>query len=656
MEDDIMKRIEKMEEKVSAAPHGTLTYKTIKGKKQPYLQWTEGGRTKSRYIKLDEREEVLEMIEERRNLLAEIRRLKEYYLQVKDILKKQPFLANQVSIGYQDYDIIRENDLFYVDKTHFIADWWALPWQVCLITRPRRFGKTLTMSMVECFFSTLYAGRDDLFENTHIQKWDKYQMQQGVWPVVFVTFSNVKSNNFEDSYQQVCGCIQTAYEKHAYLRESDKLESKERECFETYFDNLRDGSTNRIYCKRALRILCECLFRHYGKKVIILIDEYDTPLTEGYMFGYMDEISDLMRNIFQEILKTNPYLQRGLLSGISRVARESLFSDMNNIGVVSTTDTRFADVFGFTEQEVSNALQCQDIDEMDRVREWYDGFTFGDVTDIYNPWSITNYLKNRKLRPYWANSGGFELINKLVLLAGNGIKTDFVKLLQGGSIRKTFDETINYAMLEHDPDAIWAFLLATGYLRADNVEYYGYATADLAITNKETRMVFYNMTRRWFAQRNISCNDFCRFLLDDDVEQMNEYLQGIAMEMVSFFDVGRRVGEKEPERFYHGLVLGMVTELREQYLIRSNRESGFGRYDVMMIPKADDLPGIIIEFKVRREKKEASLEETVQAALAQIEEKQYEAEMISQGIPKERIRKYGFAFEGKQVLIEKGQS
>jgi len=362
-------------------------------------------------------------------------------------------------------------------------------------------------------------------------------------------------------------------------------------------------------------------------------------------------MTELMRNIFHSTLKTNRYLYRAILTGISRIARESLFSDLNHLLVVSATSTTYAKSFGFTEAEVFGALKCQNSEEQEKVREWYDGFTFGGIKDIYNPWSITNYLHSRQLMPYWANSGGYGLISRLLLQGDNTLKEDFAVLQQGGCIRKSFEEAITFEELDQDKNAIWSLLFASGYLCADRVKLEGMTNAELSITNKETRSMFDRMIQNWFLPAASAYQGFCKALLNGDLELMNELLKSITMEMMSFFDAGRRPGEQEPERFFHGLVLGLIADLRDVYMIRSNRESGFGRYDIMMIPRDHAQDAILIEFKVRNEKKEKSLVETMQNALAQIEEKQYETELIQAGVAPERIRKYGFAFAGKEVLI-----
>ena len=653
MRDDLGRKIEELEKKKESLLHGTLIYKTIKGKKQPYLQWTEKGVTKSKFIKTGEREQILELVEERKHVSDELHRLRTYYDGIRHILAKQPFLANQVSIGYQDYAYIREHHLFYVDKTEFLSEWWNDGAQVTLITRPRRFGKTLTLHMTECFFSMLYESRGDLFENTKIWNRKEYRELQGTWPVVFLSFADVKSSNFQDAAGQICECILDLYEQHRYLLKSGALDADDIEAFKRIRRELSDHTISA--CKSAVKKLCRWLYLHTGKKVIVLIDEYDTPITEGYMNGYLEQMTDLVRNIFHSALKTNRYLHRALMTGISRISRESLFSDLNHLLVISATSEKYAESFGFTESEVFDALQCQNIEEKEKVRDWYDGFTFGGIKDIYNPWSVTNYLHSRQFMPYWANSGGYGLISRLLLQGNDSLKEDFAILQQGGSIWKSFQEAITFDRLEQDENAIWSLLFASGYLRADHVILEGATKAELSVTNRETMIVFDRMIQEWFLPAASACQGFCKYLLEGDVELMNEMLENITMEMMSFFDAGRRPGEKEPERFYHGLVLGLIADLRNVYMIRSNRESGYGRYDIMMIPVNKKQDAILIEFKVRDEKREKNLEETVQSALLQIEEKQYETELLNLGIKKEHIRKYGFAFQGKKVLIGENQ-
>ena len=650
---DIEYRIYRIQEQLDQCPKGTLTYKTIKGKQQPYLQWTEHGSTRSRYIKKDERDRVLFQLQEREDLKKELARLQAYADRIREILAVNPYLdSRRVAVGDQSFSRMIENSCFYVDKSYFIRDWWQSWSTVTLITRPRRFGKTLTLDMTDCFFSTLYKGRSDLFKGLAVWRDLTMRPLQGAYPVIFMTFAGVKGTSFESCVSQICMYMNSLFTKFAYLLEGDRLSQKQKQWYEVCTEGFLRGDIH--VCQRALGILSELLYAFHQKKVLILIDEYDTPILEAHFGGFLPEMISLMRGIFNGALKTNLYLHKALLTGITRVARESLFSDMNNLTVVTATSPEYADVFGFTEKEVAQALDCQDMDEMDRVREWYDGFTFGGVTDIYNPWSITNYLSSRQFRPFWAHSGGTKMISDLFIKGSDMLKKELGILITGGTVRKTFDETLSFEELDYDDQAVWPFLLAAGYLKADHVEIYGSTTADLSITNKETRYILEKMIRGWFAHSQEAYNGFCQCLLADDAEMMNQFMEELALNMVSFFDSGRSPAKRVPEHFYHGLVLGLLVDLKDRYLIRSNRESGYGRYDIMMIPRSKDDNGIIIEFKVRNEKKEQTLEETVGAALTQIEEKCYTRDLLEAGVTEDKIRKYGFAFEGKHVLIMKG--
>ncbi len=396
--------------------------------------------------------------------------------------------------------------------------------------------------------------------------------------------------------------------------------------------------------------------RYYGKKVIILLDEYDTPMQEAYVYGYWEEIVSFMRNLFNSTFKTNPYLDRAIMTGITRISKESIFSDLNNLEVVTTTSNKYADVFGFTQEEVSKSLVEFELSDMeDCVRNWYDGFTFGNKTDIYNPWSIINFLEKKKLSTYWANTRSNSLAEKLIREGSKDIKVTMEDLINGGTLHTRIDEQIVFNQLDHNEYAIWSLLLASGYLKVETYTLEeGIEEYDLKLTNKEVRLMFQNMIEGWFKQYSPAYNDFIKAFLEDDLDAMNYYINKVALATFSNFDTGKKPSEyAEPERFYHGFVLGLMVDLSDRYTVTSNRKSGFGRYDVMLEPLKDNDKddAIIIEFKVYRPQKEKRLEDTVKAALLQIEEKQYAASLEAKGIPSGRIRTYGFAFEGKNVLI-----
>ena len=560
-------------------------------------------------------------------------------------------MKKTISIGIQGFSDLRERNCYFVDKTHFIKEWWESQDMVTLITRPRRFGKTLNMSMLECFFSNKYANRADLFARLSIWKEEKYRQLQGTYPVLFLSFASVKAGNLEEAKAQVKGEIARVYRENKYLIDTDIFDNRERERYDNVVVSMDD-----VTAQDSLRNLAEWMEKYYGKKVIIFLDEYDTPMQEAYIQGYWDEFTSFVRSLFNATFKTNPYLERAIMTGITRVSKESIFSDLNNLRVVTTTSDLYADCFGFTEEEVFAALDEYEMsDKKDEVKRWYDGFTFGEYRDIYNPWSITNYLKEKKLRAYWAATSSNGLVSRLIRTASVDVKEKMEDLLKGQEIVVNFDEQIVYNQLDQDEDAIWSLLLASGYLKADQVEYRGMLNKPwyhLTITNLETESMFENMFAGWFKNQDANYNDFVKAMLKGSLKEMNIYMNDVALTTFSSFDTGRRPsGKTQPERFYHGFVLGLLADLRERYQIRSNRESGYGRYDVMLMPLNQQDKAIVIEFKVHEPDEESSLQDTVQSALDQIKEKKYDAELLAQGISADRICHYGFAFEGKKVLI-----
>lgn len=571
----------------------------------------------------------------------------------------------KISIGKQDYESLITSGCFYVDKTYFIKEWWESQDDVTLITRPRRFGKTLNMSMLECFFSNKYAGRGDLFEGLSIWNDEKYRQLQGTYPVMFISFAEIKANNFKDTKNDMVSVINDVYKQHSYLLEDAILTDAERNLFRQLDDYSKNTNVNKdisneiIY--RSVKDLAAILYRKFEKKVIILLDEYDTPMQEAYVNGFWNDMVGFIRSFFNSTLKTNPYLDRAIMTGITRVSKESIFSDLNNLNVITTTNDEYNTSFGFTESEVFAALDEAGLSEKkDDVKLWYDGFTFGKHKDIYNPWSITNYLDKKEFKTYWADTSSNSLVGKLIQRGSPKIKKAMEKLLNGEYITVGIDEQIVFDQLDNDEDAIWSLLLASGYLKVDSMEICvstGEQKYELSLTNLEVRVMFQKLIKGWFMTGDDSSNEFISALIDGDLEAMNYYINEVTLNVFSSFDVaGKDESRIRPENFYHGFVLGLMAGQRNNYIIKSNRESGFGRYDVMMIPKhstneaGKKLPAIVLEFKVKKSS-EKTLEEAVQAAHKQIEEKRYDEEILTLGIEKERIRHYGFAFEGKKVLI-----
>ena len=591
-----------------------------------------------------------------------------------------------ISIGNQGFEDIRVNDNFYVDKTDFIREWWESRDIVTLITRPRRFGKTLNMDMLKCFFSNKYAGRADLFEGLAVWNDESYRKLQGTYPVIFLSFADVKQTQYTDAIQMIKSILSDVFKENREIMESDIFTEADRKQYQ-----MVNPMMDHVTAQRALKDLGGYLERYYGKKVIILLDEYDTPMQEAYLNGYWEEFTGFMRSLLNAAFKTNPYLERAVMTGITRVSKESMFSDLNNLNVATITSKKYAACFGFTEEEVFHALDSYDMsEEKQRVKEWYDGFVFGPVKDIYNPWSITNFLDKKEYRTYWVStssklvlrkdptklggflstyadaceqssllnaSASFEMVSRLIQTASPEIKEKMEELIHGKEIVENFDEQIVFHQLDRNEGAIWSLLLASGYLKAVDVEYRGEFMEPwyhLKITNKETSSMFFNLFRGWFEVVRQEYNEFVNALLAGNVKAMTNYMNDVALETFSNFDTGRRASKRtQPERFYHGFVLGLLVSLRDEYQLKSNRESGYGRYDVMLIPKSREKDAIVMEFKVYDEDEEKGLSESVAAALKQIDEKNYDAELLSLGMEKERIRHYGFAFEGKKVLIGK---
>ena len=563
-------------------------------------------------------------------------------------------MARTISIGAQGFEEIRANGDFYVDKTGFVRDWWRSRDSVTLVCRPRRFGKTLNLDTVRCFLSREFAGRgEELFGG--LEAWGEPGMRelQGTVPVVALSFARVKASDYASMLSEVCAIVAREFDGHPELRGWEGLTDNDRLRVAAVRPDM-DATT----CAQAVNLLCDLLLRRHGTAPVVLLDEYDAPMEAAWVGGYWDEASTFMRQLMNATFKTNPAMGRGLITGVTRVSRESIFSDLNNLVVVTASTPLYQTCFGFTQDEVDAALEEYGrLAKRNDVRDWYDGFVFDGHEHIYNPWSLTQFLQFGEFRTYWANTSGNGLVSEVVRRGDRRLKADFEELLAGGEVEKAIDEEVVFSELATRPNAVWALLLAAGYVTSPGPvpEFVATTPRRLRLTNKEVRIGFDRMVEGWFDAAATDYGEFADALLAGDAEGMGDYLSEVVLACASSFDSATRPSERsEPERFYHGLVLGLLVRLRGRYSVESNRESGYGRYDVALVPAdgaAGTDPAVVIEFKVFDRRREQTLADTVARAHAQIEERAYVAGLVARGIAPERIRTYGIAFRGKEVLV-----
>ncbi len=557
---------------------------------------------------------------------------------------------SEISTGNQDFSTIIKNNYFYIDKTAFIKKWWESADVVTLITRPRRFGKTLNLSMLDYFFSNKYDNGEKLFSNLNIWNDPTYHSLVNQYPVLFISFASVKGTTYETARKQIIQEIVSLYRNNTFLSDNYELSPKDKAFWDMVSYDMDDATATN-----AIRFLCEAMSKHYGKKVLIFLDEYDTPMQEAYLDGFWDEMAGFVRNLFNATFKTNPYLERAIMTGITRISKESIFSDLNNLKVDTMTNAKYDTDFGFTETEIAKELSKYGLEgTLPDVKKWYDGFRIGGTSEIYNPWSFTQYLDTGVFDEYWANTSENSLVEKLIREGSADIKKAMESLLNDESIEALIDDEITYKMIDKNESGIYSLLLASGYFKIDSIvnEIGLRKKFRISLTNFEIKQAFEDMIKRWFEDNSIRYNDFITSLLMNDVKYMNRFMNDVALNTFSVFDVGKKSSSGyEPERFYHGFILGLMVDLADRYYITSNRESGFGRYDVCLEPKSKKDPAYVLEFKVHDPDEEKTLEDTVKNALSQIDEKKYDATLQKRGIPKKNIHHYGFAFEGKKVLI-----
>ncbi len=578
----------------------------------------------------------------------------------------------KLPVGLSDFKRVIEDNYYYVDKSLLIKELIDQGAQALLVPRPRRFGKTLNLSMLRYFFEKpalplarqmALAGRatapgrpgteadlSGLFRHLKIwQAGEEYSGKQGKYPVIFLTFKDVKEANWESALKKIKRLVQEEFLRHDYLRQGASLKTEERE----YFSGIAKLTTDQSAYEDSLKSLCRYLARHHDQKVILLIDEYDTPIQAGYVNGYYAEAVGFMRNFLSAGLKDNPHLEKGVLTGIMRVAKESIFSGLNNLGVFTLLSHSFADKFGLTESEVKQMLKdFQIADRYQAVNEWYNGYVFGDVV-IYNPWSIVNYLNNLAdgFKPYWLNTSDNAVIEQLLTRGGRELQTELESLIKGESIEKPVEENIVFAEIAQRDDLLWSFLLFGGYLkyvgkREQNKRW----LYQLQIPNLEVGSIYDRLVEGWFEKRfeNKKLKMLLDALIGGDMETFEELFAEFVANSFSFWDAGGR----DAEKVYQAFTIGLLVWLSGRYEVKSNHESGFGRYDVMLIPKDPQVAGIIIEFKKMNKRRGETKDRSFAKAFQQIEEKNYAAELRARGI--QNLRKLVIVFKGKQVWVKEG--
>ena len=555
-------------------------------------------------------------------------------------------MEKYIGLGVSDFKEVIKEDIYYIDKTMYIKEIIDSKDKVVLVTRPRRFGKTLNMSMLRYYFDNRVKDSKELFNGLKIMDQDeKYLKEMNKYPVIYLSLAGLKTENKEKMIIGLKSLIMELYQEHRYLLESDKLYEEDKQKIK----EILNAKEDEVALERSLKDLCIYLERHYGEMPIVLVDEYDVPLQNAYVYGYYEEAINFIRSFYTSVLKDNLHMKKAILTGVSRIAKENLFSGLNNLSVSTVMDNRFTDLFGFTENEVKQLLDYFNISEnMVDVKKWYDGYKVGNVDGIYNPWSILNFAREQELKPYWVNTSSNDLI-KMILQKSTIVKQKIEKLLKDEEVEITanFDTILND--IEKNENNVWGLFISTGYLKVTEKVDITEGIFKVKIPNLEIRSLFSQIIKSWFIEKTngIEIREMLNDLITLNFESYSRKFRKIVVEMFSYFDVG----EDTAENFYHAFVLGMLVNLKDTYYIRSNRESGLGRYDIMLEPSDKKEIAFIMEFKVYDEEDdEKEISETLQNAKRQIEKKAYEIELKSRGY--ENIKKVVYAFKGKLVELE----
>lgn len=556
-------------------------------------------------------------------------------------------MKKSIPIGISNFKELIEGNYYFVDKTSVIKEFIRNSAQVILTPRPRRFGKTLNMSIIKHFFD-MNEENKHLFKGLKIEQDKEIMKLNQKYPVIFISFKGIKYESMEDAIKAFGSVLSDVYKKYMYLLDGDNMVDIEKK----EFNKVLNKEADIVLLSSAISNLMAYLSEYHNKKVILLIDEYDVPIQEGYIKGYYEKIISFERNMLSEALKDNNYLEKAMLTGILRVAKESIFSGLNNLKVSSLTGFEFSEKFGFTESEVIELLKYYNLQkELIKIKDWYNGYIFGDTT-IYNPWSVLNYLDNIRegLKAYWINTSANDLIKGMLSRGNEEIKRDLEILISGGKIEKVINDNIVMTEIEDSSENLWSFLLFTGYLKVSNKETVdGDLVCELKVPNKEVYTFYRNIIKKWFLESISSTkyNAMIKALITGDIKIFEYILKEFVLNSISYFDIGG----KEPEKVYHAFVLGMLISLSDDYYVKSNKESGYGRYDVMLVPKEVSKLAIIIEFKKISDFSKDTMEEATEEALKQIKDMNYRAELTEGNV--ENIIELAIVFRGKEVKVTK---
>ena len=557
-------------------------------------------------------------------------------------------MKQKIAIGHHDFEEIRLKNLCYVDKSDFIQRIYESQQKVFLFPRPRRFGKTLNMMLLRRYFEVSEISKAPLFEGLKVKEWEQFDQHLGKYPVIWLSFKDVKNDTWELSKSKIIHLLQDEYVRHNYLVNSPNLTEQHK----AFYQAIANKNATDDQCQDSILKLCEFLYLHHGVKPMLLMDEYDTPINNSYSYHFYEECIGFMRTLYSSCLKDNNFMERAVLTGIYRVAKESIFSGLNNLKVSTLIDDEFADCFGFTPEEVHQLLEEHNgLDSEEDVTCWYNGYIFGKEHVIYNPWSILSFLENtqRELKPYWVNTSSNDIIKKMIVEGDANIKQEIEVLLTGGTLRKSISEDVVFGNIQETPDALWNFFLFSGYLRVINKEFVkNKQVGDFQIPNIEIHTIFEDSILYWFSKSQTynSFNVVLENLKRGNIEDFEDYFEDFISKVCSYYDFA----DQEPERVYHALVLGMMVQLQSDYRITSNRESGFGRYDIVLHPLQKELPAYIFEFKKFNSKRETSMEQSLNSAMHQMKSKNYAATLQQEG--HSNIHLIAIAFKGKEVKMQ----